>query len=97
MIAAIVSMGSLTLFLKFWHPKEVWTSRRSREGADGEPCRGREAARRHGFTRAQVLKAWTPWAILSVLVFLWGLPQIKTWLNALSAPSSRSRACTTWW
>ena len=25
-IAAIVSMGSLTLFLKFWHPKKVWLS-----------------------------------------------------------------------
>ena len=41
---------------------------------------------RHGFTRAQIMKAWTPWAILSVLVFLWGLPQIKDLLNALSAP-----------
>jgi lactate permease len=24
--------------------------------------------------------------ILSVLVFLWGLPDIKTWLNGISAP-----------
>jgi lactate permease len=40
----------------------------------------------HGFTRARVLKAWTPWAILSVLVFVWGLPQIKTFLNGISAP-----------
>ena len=37
-----------------------------------------------GYTRAQVLKAWTPWVILSVLVFLWGLPQIKNWLNEVS-------------
>ena len=41
---------------------------------------------RHGFSRAQVLKAWTPWAILSVLVFVWGLPQVKDFLNGLSAP-----------
>src|SRR4029078_11079471 len=41
---------------------------------------------RHGFARAQIIKAWTPWVILSVLVFLWGLPQIKTILNDISAP-----------
>ncbi|MDQ3253022.1 MAG: L-lactate permease [Acidobacteriota bacterium] len=29
--------------------------------------------------------AWMPWIILSVLVFLWGLPQVKTLLNGLSA------------
>jgi lactate permease len=28
--------------------------------------------------------AWMPWIILSVLVFLWGLPQVKTLLNGLS-------------
>jgi lactate permease len=28
--------------------------------------------------------AWMPWIILSVLVFLWGLPQIKTFLNGIS-------------
>jgi lactate permease len=28
-----------------------------------------------------------PWAILVVVVFAWGLPQVKTWLNHLSAPN----------
>jgi lactate permease len=32
-------------------------------------------------------RAWVPWLILSVLVFVWGLPQVKGALNALSAPS----------
>jgi lactate permease len=36
--------------------------------------------------RAQVLRAWTPWLILSVVVFLWGIPQVKTALDAISAP-----------
>ena len=38
-IAAICSMGALTLFLKFWHPKQVWTST-SREGATRVVRRG---------------------------------------------------------
>ena len=81
-IAAICSMGSLTLFLKIWHPKQVWTST-SREGTTVSYEEAEAGAVRHGFTRAQVMKAWTPWVILSVLVFLWGLPQVKTLLNAV--------------
>ena len=37
-----------------------------------------------GYTTAEVLKAWMPWVILSLLVFIWGLPQAKDWLNGLS-------------
>ena len=84
-IAAISSMGALTLFLKIWHPKQVWTST-SREGATVSYAQAEAGAVRHGFSRAQVLKAWTPWVILSVLVFAWGLPQVKELLNGLSAP-----------
>jgi lactate permease len=84
-IAAICSMGALTLFLKIWHPKTVWTSA-TREGETVSYADAQSHAIGHGFTRARVVKAWTPWAILSVLVFVWGLPQIKTFLNGISAP-----------
>ena len=30
---------------------------------------------------------WTPWVILSLVVFAWGLPAVKSWLNAISAPA----------
>ena len=82
-IAAIVSMGSLALFLKIWHPKEVWLST-SREGETVSHAEAEKQRVATGYSRAQVLKAWTPWVILSVLVFLWGLPQIKNWLNEIS-------------
>jgi len=85
-IAAICSMGALALFLKVWHPKTIWTSA-TREGETMSHAEAQAQAVHHGFTRAQVMKAWTPWAILSVLVFLWGLPQVKTLLNAVSAPT----------
>jgi len=32
-------------------------------------------------TRAEVLLAWLPWIVLAVLVFLWGVPAVKTQLN----------------
>jgi lactate permease len=84
-VAAVVSMAALALFLKAWRPKSVWTSA-SREGEGMSYEQASATAIKHGFTRAQIVKAWTPWAILSVLVFIWGLPQAKNWLNAISAP-----------
>ncbi len=37
--------------------------------------------------RGAIARAWTPWAILTIVVFAWGTPQVKAWLNSLSAPS----------
>src|SRR5256885_8059275 len=37
--------------------------------------------------RADVIRAWTPWAILTVFVFIWGLPSVKAALNGLFAPA----------
>lgn len=82
-IASIASMVSLTLFLKVWHPKEIWTSTEGRQAGvavgDGVDARGS-----HGYSRGEVVKAWTPWAILSVLVFIWGTPEVKTFLDGIS-------------
>ena len=34
-------------------------------------------------TRGAVVRAWMPWLILTVTVFVWGAPQIKTALDAV--------------
>ncbi len=34
-------------------------------------------------SRKAVSKAWLPWGLLSLFVFLWGTPQVKTWLDGL--------------
>jgi lactate permease len=34
-------------------------------------------------SRAAVIKAWTPWIILSVFVFIWGIPQVKAGLDGI--------------
>ena len=48
------------------------------------PSREPEAAARH--KEPIPGRAWVPWIALTVFVFLWGLPQVKNGLNALSAP-----------
>ncbi|HLX84224.1 MAG TPA: lactate permease LctP family transporter [Terriglobales bacterium] len=39
------------------------------------------------YSAGQVLKAWMPFAILSVLVLLWGLPKIKLAINQATTPA----------
>src|SRR3954467_965309 len=34
-------------------------------------------------SRGAVMRAWLPWVILSVFVFLWGTPQVKTVLDGI--------------
>ena len=84
-IAAICSMTALVLFLRVWQPSEIWTSV-SLKGheKDGGEARAATAPTRHA--RADVVKAWTPWVILTAFVFAWGLPVTKAWLNGIFAP-----------
>jgi lactate permease len=75
-LSAIVSMGFLIVFLRVWHPKRIW-------GLNGSED-GREARGRHDHSRAIVFKAWVPWLVLSVVVFIWGIPQFKAILDGIS-------------
>jgi lactate permease len=74
---AIVSILALVVLLKFWRPKKVW--RFSDEGQH----EAAGAAQAHPPRREAVI-AWMPWVVLSILVFLWGLPQFKAFLNGIS-------------
>jgi lactate permease len=79
--AAIISMASLTLFLQVWKPKNIWrTTALKGNQQEGSAAPGNSTqAESHG--RATVIRAWVPWIVLSVFVFAWGVPQVKTLLN----------------
>lgn len=79
--AAIISMACLTLFLKVWHPKTIMTSASGKSDDEGnaEPLR-----EKHNYTNAEVMRAWTPWLILSVIVLIWGIPEWKKFLDSIS-------------
>jgi len=84
-VAALCSMTALVLFLRVWQPAERWTSVSLRgHERDGGMAQASTAPIKHD--RATVIKAWTPWAILTVFVFAWGQPTVKTFLNSLFAP-----------
>ena len=79
-IAAISSMAALALFLKIWKPANVWTSV-TREGETISAAQAEKQQVHHGYSRAEVIRAWTPWAILSIVVFMWGTSTMKNFLN----------------
>lgn len=85
-IAAIVSMASLIGFLRVWQPKKIWTSP-SMRGHDPSAAEAKPAQPVVRYSRAQLINAWMPWLILSVCVFVWGLPSVKAALNGIFAPA----------
>ena len=84
-IAALVSMVSLVLFLRVWQPRKIWTSP-SLKGHDASAAEAKAPAPIVVHDRAALVRAWTPWVILSVFVFVWGLPSVKRALDGLYAP-----------
>jgi lactate permease len=71
-IASLCSMAALVALAKFWRPKEIWKM----SEADAAPPTTAPAC-----SSAQIRRAWVPWILLSVFVFIWGVPQVKKVLN----------------
>lgn len=65
--SALVSLVSLSLFLKVWQPKEIY---RSGKGQD-EAAATVDAGSTMNLTTGKVLKAWSPFIILTVMVVIW--------------------------
>jgi lactate permease len=92
-IAAASCIVITYLFLKVWQPKEEWRfpGERAPEALPGvaSPQRrsvGAAAAfKKHSFGEA--FMGWMPWIVLSVAVFIWGQPVVKTWMNGIFNPT----------
>jgi L-lactate transport len=68
--SALVSMLALSVFLKFWQPKEAFTF-----GIDR--CQPRKKSPPTHYSLSQILKAWSPFIVLTIIVIIWSLPQFK--------------------
>ncbi len=103
-------MAALVAFLKVWRPAQVWTSPALR-GHDpsigyGEP---RPASLGAGVpsdlpkvqlggrtaSSQEIMMAWVPWIILSIIVAVWGTGWFKGIVNPIFSWKYEVPACTT--
>jgi lactate permease len=73
--------------LKVWQPKKVWRFESERE-SDLAALKARSvgaAAKR--MTAGEAFMGWMPWIVLSVFVFIWGMPSVKAWMNGIFNPT----------
>jgi lactate permease len=67
----LVSLVCLALFLRVWQPRDTWHF-----PDEVPPPRGELP-----YTARQVASAWVPWGLLTIFVFVWGLPGFKAMLK----------------
>jgi lactate permease len=78
--AGIVSLVCLAVLLRLWRPATVWRFPHE------SPARGTDVppstpAPEPALSTREVVWAWVPWVLLTLFVFAWGLPEVKSVLN----------------
>src|SRR5947208_4051673 len=82
--AALVSMGCLILFLKIWHPAEIWTSPVLRHhDTSAATMPPPPAATGAEPTRAEVWWSLVPWIIVCAVLLVWGTGWFKALVNPI--------------
>ena len=74
-VASLCSMAGLMALLSFWQPAK-----------EEKPAQTSSPEMMAALSSSQLRRAWTPWILLSAMVFLWGVPDVKRALNKISAP-----------
>lgn len=75
--SALVSLVSLALFLKVWQPKEIYQS-----GQANSEAAVTTAASMPKLTLGKVVKAWSPFIVLTIMVVVWS----QSFFKALFVP-----------
>ena len=87
--AAIATIVGFLLFLKVWKPAQVW------HFPDEKPAAGGKAVLEYSY--GEVLRAWAPFLILAVLVFLWADDKYVQFKQVLVAVDKLFPFYTTSW
>ena len=74
-VAGLVSLVTLAAFLRWWQPRECW------QHESESPSSAPAASAAPADSMPAIAWAWTPWAFLSLAVFVWGLPTVKSTLE----------------
>lgn len=71
--ASIASLVSLTILLKYWQPKHIFRF----ANEDDSMSENLAAQKQQKYSIAQIAKAWSPFAILTVMVTIWSVKPFK--------------------
>jgi lactate permease len=81
----LVSLVCLTLFLKVWKPKRIWHFPDETPAAEPDATfqaqTTPELRTKAPYTTGEIVSAWVPWMLLTLFVFVWGLPEFKKLLS----------------
>ena len=103
-MGGVISIVAMVTFLRFWKPKRIWRFDYDDKAAVLLPPTGKTSDQMGGewaaekfdgyvkarsYSAGQVVKAWMPFAVLSLFVLLWGLPSIKLAMNQATTPAFR--------
>jgi lactate permease len=79
--ASLVSMTCLVLFLKVWHPKELWLSPALRSKDESAATMPARTATLKPVTSREMWIALLPWIIVCVVLLVWGTNAFKGVVN----------------
>jgi lactate permease len=79
--ASLVSMACLILFLRVWHPAEIWTSPALRHHDDSAATLPPPRAPGPAPTNAQIWGSLVPWIIVCAVLLIWGTGWFKALVN----------------
>ncbi len=77
-LSSLAAIISLAIFLKVWKPKNIWRFPGETSAAEVKKTVKSE------LTFGSVLKAWSPFIILTVMVILWGLKPVQAVLDSVT-------------
>lgn len=83
--SSIASLVCLTLFLKVWKPAHIFRFELSAEEKARAASGAGEAAHAGNHTLGQIIRAWSPFIILTVMVTIWSIAPFKA-LFAANGP-----------
>jgi lactate permease len=98
----LVSLVAMALFLRVWKPRTIWRFPEEPVGIP-DPVAAFDSPSSHtsinsrdpslpqaAYTRREIARAWSPWLLLSLCVFLWGLPPVRTLIEGGMTPAAQA-------
>jgi lactate permease len=73
-LSGLISIVCLAAFLKYWKPKSIWRFKEEPEQTLDTELK---------YSTGQIIRAWSPFIIMTLLIIAWGLKDVKNSLNSL--------------